>query len=146
MPERSEFYTLKGYAMLESNRITSSMEDYLEMMYRMHLRGEPIQIGKLSGILHVKPSSASKMAGQLKNEGLAAFEKYGHITLTDRGKALGKYLLYRHDMIHRLLRHINQTDNELEQTEKIEHFLNVKTVCNIEKMLDRLKDGRPSAD
>ncbi|MCL2592425.1 MAG: metal-dependent transcriptional regulator [Defluviitaleaceae bacterium] len=138
MSDNSRFYTLKGYALLEDNAITSSMEDYLEMIYRIHIKGEAVRVGTVAGLLNVKPSSATKMIANLKNQGLISSEKYGYIQLTEAGIKLGKYLVFRHDTIHRLLCYINQSDNELEQVEKIEHFINMETVENIKKLLDSL--------
>ena len=138
MPENSGFYTLKGYSLIEGKAITSSMEDYLEMIYRIHAAGETVRIGAVSEMLHVKPSSASKMVENLKSQGLVSAKKYGNIILTNEGIELGKYLVFRHDTIHRLLCYINQTENELEQVEKIEHFINPGTVENINRLLDKL--------
>ncbi|MCL2674768.1 MAG: MarR family transcriptional regulator [Defluviitaleaceae bacterium] len=134
----SEFYTLKGYALQEDNAITSSMEDYLEMITRIQSSGEVVRIGELAESLNVKPSSASKMVGNLKEQGLVSSEKYGYIKLTDAGSELGKYLVFRHDTLHRFLCCINKSDNELEQVEKIEHFINAETVRNIKRFLDDL--------
>jgi len=135
MTVNSEFYTLKGYALHEENSITTSMEDYLEMIYRIHTTGKAIRIGAVAVMLNVKPSSATKMTANLKAQGLVSSEKYGYLQLTDEGLKLGQYLVFRHDTVHRLLCHINKTDNELEQTEKIEHFLNKDTVKNINDFL-----------
>ena len=138
MPEVKKFYTLKGYALLEGNTITTSMEDYLEMIYRINASGEAVRIGTLAESLNVKPSSASKMVNNLKKQNLVSSEKYGHIKLTTDGQELGKYLVFRHDTLHNFLCYINQSQNELEQVEKIEHFINAKTVKNIKKLLDAL--------
>jgi len=138
MLENNRFYTLKGYALLEGKSVTSSMEDYLEMAYRIHINGEVIRTGTLAERLNVKPSSASKMVDNLKKEGLVLSEKYGYVKLTDAGIELGKYLVFRHDTLHRFLCYINDSSNELEQVEKIEHFINTKTVINIKKLLDVL--------
>ena len=138
MAEKNQFYTLKGYALLEEKLITSSMEDYLEMIYRIHLSGEAVRIGALAESLNVKPSSASKMVSKLKKQNLVSSEKYAYIKLTDAGSELGQYLVFRHDTLHRFLCYINKSDNELEQVEKIEHFINFDTVKNIKKLLDRL--------
>ena len=138
MAKNNKFYTLKGYALLENNAITTSMEDYLEMIYRIHLSGEAVRVGSLAGRLHVKPSSVTKMVENLKKHGLVTAEKYGYIKLTGAGCALGQYLIFRHETLHRFLCFINQSDNELEQVEKIEHFINVETVNNIKALLERL--------
>ena len=138
MSESNKFYTLKGYALQETSPITSSMEDYLEMIYRIYKTGEAIRIGAIAQKLNVKPSSASKMVANLKSQSLVSSEKYGYVKLTDEGISLGQYLVFRHDTLHRLLCYINQSDNELEQVEKIEHFINAETVQNIKRLLDSL--------
>ena len=135
MSEANGFYTLKGYALLENNAITSSMEDYLEMIYRIHISGDAVRVGVIAERLNVKPSSATKMVDNLKKSGLVESEKYGYIKLTDSGCELGKYLMFRHDTLHEFLCYINKSCNELEQVEKIEHFINPKTVNNIKKLL-----------
>lgn len=134
------FYTLNGYRMLEHGQLTTSMEDYLEMICRMGEQGY-VRITALAHALHVKPPSASKMAANLRSQGLIDFPKYGYITLTDLGRHIGGYLVHRHEVIGRLLCAINQTESELEEVEKIEHFLSPRTVANIEKFLDKWEDG-----
>ena len=124
MDQEDNFYTLKGYSLLEHVQITYSMEDYLEMICRLSQDGTPVRIGDLAKCLHVRPSSASKMAGNLRSSGLVRFEKYGTVTLTEAG--LQNFFCY-----------INQTTDELEQAEKVEHFIDPKTVYNLKKWLDK---------
>ncbi|MCL1917758.1 MAG: metal-dependent transcriptional regulator [Peptococcaceae bacterium] len=132
-----EFYTLKGYSLLgDKEPLTTAMEDYLEIIYRLYTGGEEIRIKKISEVLHVKPSSASKMAVTLKNSNYIEFEKYGQITLTDAGKTMGEYLLDRHNVLHQFFCRINHSDNELMLVEKIEHFIDRKTVENMRRWLN----------
>ena len=138
------FYTLKGYGLIEHGLITAAMEDYLEMIYRMlspqgakESQGV-VRVSALAAALHVKPSSASKMAGNLRSRELILFPRYGCISLTPTGQRLGEYLLRRHQLAHELLKKINGTQNELAQCEKIEHFLEPRTVMNLENFLKKL--------
>ena len=135
--DKEGFYTLKGYTMMEHGLITSSMEDYLEMICRMSEQSKVVRISSLAQALHVKPPSASKMAGNLRAHELIEFPRYGYITLTPMGKKLGEYLVQRHETIGRLLCLINGTQDELEEVEKIEHFLSPRTVLNIRKFLEQ---------
>lgn len=137
MTGTDNFYTLKGYSLLEHTEITSSMEDYLEMICRLHHGGHIVRIKELAECLHVKPSSASKMAGNLKKQGLVRFEKYGTVSLTRDGLQLGEYLLFRHEVLQRFFCYVNQKADELEQVEKVEHFIEPETVYNIQKWLDK---------
>lgn len=133
------YYTLKGYTMLEHGLITSSMEDYLEMIRRLSEHSRVVRISDLARALHVKPPSASKMAGNLRARELIEFPKYGYITLTEMGNRMGDYLVRRHELINRLLCLINGTESELEEAEKIEHFLSPRTVENLARFLEREK-------
>lgn len=133
------FYTLKGYQLIDNAIITSSMEDYLEMICRMTKTKKYVRINELAANLHVKPSSASKMVSNLKALGLVNFEKYGYIVPSDKGLTIGEYLLFRHDVLNELLCLINNTDNELEQVEKIEHFIDKNTIYNMKNFVDKYK-------
>jgi Mn-dependent DtxR family transcriptional regulator len=139
MDYKSDFYTLKGYELSGDTQITYAMEDYLEMICRMLRTRESVRINELAESLHVRPSSASKMAANLKYMGLVSFEKYGHIKITPTGESIGDYLLYRHEVLSGLLRLINRSQDETEQVEKIEHYLNQDTVRNIDKFLRQFK-------
>ncbi len=134
------FYTMKGYELHSDGRITSAMEDYLEMIARLHMQGKSVRVSALSAQLHVKASSATKMVQQLAQAGFVHAEKYGEISLTDSGRAMGHYLLYRHDVLHRFLCMLNHSSNELEQVEKIEHFLDPRTIQNLERLNQRLQN------
>ncbi|MDD4124728.1 MAG: metal-dependent transcriptional regulator [Eubacteriales bacterium] len=135
MDDGSDFYTFQKHKPNSGTRITSSMEDYLEMICRLFKKQDIVRINELAEKLHVRPSSASKMVGNLKYSGLVTFEKYGYIKPTDSGFSVGEYLLYRHDVLNRLLCLINKSENETEQVEKIEHFFDENTVRNIDKFL-----------
>lgn len=140
-PDKEEggFYTLKGYERSGSGELTSSMEDYLEMICRMEADGHQVRVSLLASSLHVRPSSASKMLDNLRSAGYIDFRKYGTIMVTDKGREEGSYLLHRHRVLHDFFCALNHTDSELEQVEKIEHFINRRTVENLEKIIPGLK-------
>jgi DtxR family Mn-dependent transcriptional regulator len=139
------FYTMKGYTLLAAGELTSAMEDYLEMIARLGHSGAAVRVGELSSSLHVKASSVTKMIQQLVKAGLVHAQRYGDIALTEKGASLGDYLLYRHDVLNRFLCLLNGSDDELEQVEKIEHFINEQTVKNLEQ-LSRQLPMKPHAD
>lgn len=131
------FYTMKVYSLLFESEITSAMEDYLEMIARIQKNGG-VRVNDLSRRLHVRASSVTKMVQQLAQAGLVLAPKYGSIELTEKGRTLGDYLLYRHEVLCRFLCLLNGTENEIEQAEKIEHYLNEKTVRNLDKLCGKL--------
>lgn len=133
------FRTLKGYDVDSGSPITKTMEDYLEMIYRICLEENYIRVNTLAERLHVRPSSASKMVSELCKRELIDYEKYGVIRLTEAGLTLGKYLLHRHNSLQSFFRLINGAGNELRVTEEVEHFIDKKTLKNIEKLTAYLK-------
>lgn len=102
-------------------------------------RGEPIRVSSLAASLHVRPSSASKMLDNLRKAGYIDFKKYGSIMVTDKGYEEGRYLLHRHRVLQDFFCTLNHTEDELELVEKIEHFINHRTVENMEQALSFLR-------
>ena len=130
------FYTFNNYLKINSGLITASMEDYIEMIYRLSNEIGFTRAGDLSKALNVKPASITNMIKKLDELSLVSYEKYGYIKLTDDGKNYGEYLLYRHNTIEKFLRTIGVSKNILEETEKIEHVLNKDTFQRIENFIE----------
>ena len=135
MVDTKGFYTMKGYQIHEGAELTPAMEDYLEMICRLMETHTVVRLGELAEVLHVKPSSASKMIRLLSETGYIDAERYGYILLTEKGRLAGDYLLYRHDVLQRFLCLLNGSENELEQVEKIEHFLDKRTIGHLDQLI-----------
>lgn len=136
------FYTFNNYLKINSGLITASMEDYIEMIYRLSKEIGFTRVGDLSKALNVKPASITKMIKKLDELSLVYYERYGYIQLTDDGKIYGEYLLYRHNTIEKFLKTIGVSKNILEETEKIEHVLNKDTFQRIENFI-KIIDNYP---
>ena len=132
----SDFYTLSGYERREPpGQLSPAMEDYLEMICRQAREDGFARVNLLARSLNVAPSSSSKMVGKLRELGLVEFPRYGVVLLTAEGRRAGEYLLYRHNLLHRFFCRLNGTLDELEQVEKIEHFISHATLRGMEKWL-----------
>lgn len=134
MDKSHEFHTVRGYQLLDNKLLTSSMEDYLEMIYRNTLTEGIMRMNTLSQLLNVKPSSATKMVQKLAKLGLLKYEKYGVILMTEQGKDLGAFLLKRHNIIESFLKTIGIDDNLLLETELIEHNVSSDTLKCIDML------------
>ena len=142
MTEEEGYFTLKGYRLRQGRGITDAMEDYVEMLFREGGSGQ-VRTGRLARLLHVGPSSVSKMAAVLRKEGLAEYQPYGAIALTPRGRELGAYLLRRHQVLRRFFRFLNGPESSLREVEQLEHFIRPRTLENLERLLDRLEGASP---
>lgn len=129
-----EFRTVRGYQLQRQDNklLTSSMEDYLEMIYRNSREEGYLRINQLADLLNVRASSATKMVQKLGELGLVKYRKYGIIILTETGNKWGEYLLNRHNVIETFLSTIGITGNLLEETELIEHYISDNTLLHME--------------
>lgn len=135
-----EYYTLRGYKIKNEEVLSSSMEDYIEMIYRISFSSDEIRVNELSEALNVQPPSTTKMIKRLSSEGYVYYEKYGLIKLTDKGNDIGAYLLKRHKTIYEFLKVIGIENDLLEQTEKLEHAINENTLNRLKELTDFLNN------
>ncbi|PKM52676.1 MAG: DtxR family transcriptional regulator [Firmicutes bacterium HGW-Firmicutes-7] len=133
MEKDKEFHTVRGYKMLdiENKKLTSCLEDYLEMIYRTCIKEGYVRINQLADHLNVRPSSTTKVVQKLSELGLVDYQKYGIIQLTEEGTAIGAFLLERHEIIQEFLRNLGIKDNLLKDTELIEHDVSLSTMEGI---------------
>lgn len=132
-----EFHTFREYM---DKELTASMEDYIEMIYRLSKENGYTRIQELANNLNVQPPSATKMIQKLSELNLLKYKKYDVIVLEKDGKILGKKLLMRHNTIEQLLRYIGVDEsNILSETEKIEHTISDRTLKCIKKYINKLK-------
>jgi len=129
--EDKEFFTFREYMRKDDNLLTASMEDYLEMIYRLSSGSGYTRTHDLAAALNVQPPSTTKMMKRLSEVGLVNYEKYGIITLSEKGKELGKALLERHLIIEEFLQLLGVKGDILEETEKMEHTISDNTLACI---------------
>jgi Mn-dependent DtxR family transcriptional regulator len=139
MPD-NDFYTFNEYMKNDESHLTPSMEDYLEMIYRLSQKNGFTRINELSSALNVQPPSATKMVQKLADIQLIKYEKYGVIFLEEKGKQAGEGLLKRHNVVEDFLKLLGLKNGILEETEKIEHTINSETLKCIENMKNFLKE------
>lgn len=130
MNNEREFRTVRGYQILDaaSKALTPSMEDYLEMIYRACGGEGYARVNRLAERLNVRPSSTTKVIKKLKDLGLVNYQKYGVIKLTEKGKALGSFLLKRHEVIEEFLKILGVEETLLKDTEMMEHDVSLSTL------------------
>jgi len=137
------FYTFKEYMKNEKGSLTASMQDYLEMIYKLSVNTGFIRVHELSDALNVKPPSATKMVQKLAKLKLIKYEKYGVLILKEEGRILGEKLLNRHNIINNFLTIIGVPESQiLTETEKIEHAVSKKTEKCLENFIKFSKDNQ----
>ncbi|MBE5967820.1 MAG: DtxR family transcriptional regulator [Lachnospiraceae bacterium] len=137
MNNNRDFRTFRGYQLANQRerQLTPALEDYLEMVYRLCMENDYTRVGKLSELLNVKPSSASKMISKLASLGYIKYSRYEIIQLTDSGQKIGEYLLQRHETVESFLTLVGNR-NPLKETELIEHSLSPSTISDLDDLLE----------
>jgi Mn-dependent DtxR family transcriptional regulator len=136
-----DFFTFSEYMKKEEDTLTASMEDYLEMIYRLSSHIGFTRIHDLASSLNVQPPSATKMVQKLAEMKFVDYEKYGIILLTEQGRERGKLLLYRHTIVEGFLKVLGISEDVLEQTEKIEHTISNKTLQHLEDFIGFIQNN-----
>ena len=104
--------------------IQESGEMYLESIYVLFQKGEPvhaIDVGKYMG--YSKPS-VSRAMGLLRKDGYIEVDAESHITLTERGLAVARKIYERHTLLTGLLMQLGvDKETAAEDACKIEHAI-----------------------
>ncbi len=145
MKNENKFRTVRGYQLQNAQRgsLTSSMEDYLEMICRICINNSYTRINQLARALNVRPSSATKLIQRLSKQGLVHYEKYGIIKPTPKGWSVGNFLLQRHNTIEKFLRNLGIKETLLKDTEMMEHDVSPETLKGIH-ILNRFFSENPN--
>lgn len=104
--------------------IQESGEMYLESIYVLSQKGEPvhaIDVGKYMG--YSKPS-VSRAMGLLRKDGYIEVDAESHISLTERGLAIARKIYERHTLLTGLLMQLGvDKETAAEDACKIEHAI-----------------------
>lgn len=111
---------------------TPSMEDYIELIYKLIESKGYARVSDLAEVLEVHPSSVTKMVQKLDRDDFLDYEKYRGFILTAKGNKVGKKLLFRHELLEEFLEIIGvDQENIYEDVEGIEHHLSWNSIDRI---------------
>jgi len=115
--------------------LTESMEDYLEMFFRIVSKQGYIRPVDLSNAINVKPSSVTRMVQKLDEAGFIKYEKYRNIALTEKGLIYGRFLVWRDEKLKEFFRLSKENVKVEEQVEGVEHYITPATMRFIRKLI-----------
>jgi Iron dependent repressor, metal binding and dimerisation domain./Iron dependent repressor, N-terminal DNA binding domain. len=111
---------------------TPSMEDYIEQIYLLIENKGYARVSDIAEALSVQPSSVTKMVQKLDKNEYLVYEKYRGLSLTAKGKRIGRRLVYRHDLLVQFLNLIGvKSENIYRDVEGMEHHLSWNTIDRI---------------
>lgn len=116
-----------------------SMEMYLETIYLLESNHGHAHVVDIAKQLSVSKPSVTKAIKQLKNQGYVDTEKYGTITLTDKGREKSEEVYRNHQLIELFLVHSLNLSAEQAAINacKIEHVLSEEMIEAIKSYLKK---------
>ncbi|GMQ57621.1 iron dependent repressor, metal binding and dimerization domain protein [Vallitalea sediminicola] len=111
------------------------------MIYRICRDESYVRMNQLANNLNVRPSSSTKIVQKLSSIGLVNYEKYGLISLTEKGEKVGEFLYHRHIVLEKFLNIIGVEDSILKDTELMEHYVRPVVLKNIEQFIKFLNSN-----
>lgn len=82
---------------------TDKMREYLEVIYYLSARGEPIIGARLAEWMHVSAPTVTNIVQRMEDQGYIARDGRGEISLTTEGFALAEAMVRRHRVLERFL-------------------------------------------
>jgi len=106
-------------------RLTGSMEDYLEAALLIERRHGRVRVVDMARFLGVRMPSVTGMVKTLVERGYMVHSRYGDVRLTSRGRKVARKILARHETLKAFLLEILGLDEkEAEETAcRMEHAL-----------------------
>jgi DtxR family Mn-dependent transcriptional regulator len=119
----------------ESDRLSPSLEDYLEAVLILVRRGSVARVRDISAHLGVGKSSVTGAVKTLAKRGLVNYEPYQFITLTEHGRELAEDVAARHVLLREFFSEILGLDEEAAEANacRMEHAVDAELLEQLGK-------------
>ncbi len=115
--------------MPKSATTSIASQDYLEQIFHLIAQKGYARSVDIASNLGVSQASVSAMLKRLGADGLVIYEKYRGVVLTPKGSDLAQYIIKRHEVLTRLLRHFGLDEETIyRDVEGMEHHISAQTL------------------
>jgi DtxR family Mn-dependent transcriptional regulator len=116
---------------------TEKIREYLEVIYYLSARNEPVIGARLAEWMHVTPPTVTNIVQRMEEQGYITRDGRGEISLTDEGFALAEAMVKRHRILERFLVDIMGVPWHLihEEAVRLEHALSPTMEARIEALV-----------
>jgi len=122
--------------------LTEGEEDYLKSIDIISGEEEEVTISKLADYLGHKAPSVTEMVDRLNKKNLVDHEKYGGISLTEKGRRLAKEVETRHETLANFLELFGVEEERAELDAcKMEHFIKDETIDKLQNFLEFVENS-----
>ena len=115
-------------------KIHESAEDYLEAILRLSEKSREVRSVDIAAMLEVSKPSVSHAMKLLREDGYIAMDRYGTVTLLEKGAVIARRIYERHLVLSSMLQSLGVSpETAMADACKIEHDLSEETLEMIKK-------------
>lgn len=116
---------------------TEKMREYLEVIYYLAARYEPVISARLAEWMHVTPPTVTNIVQRMEDRGYIIRDSHGEISLTDEGYILAEAMVKRHRVLERFLVDVMGVPWHMihEEAVRLEHALSPILEARIEALV-----------
>ena len=120
------------------NSLTSSLEDYLEIICNYEDSNRQVRAIDISRELKVSRASTTEALNKLADKGFINHGRYGAISITESGKVLARNIISKHMVLQEFFEKIGLAEEEASFNAcKIEHVITDSAFKKISEFLGR---------
>lgn len=117
-------------------QIRESAEDYLEAILILSQKGGGVRSVDIAAMLAVSKPSVSHAMKLLREDGYIAMDRYGTVTLLEKGAEIANRIYERHNVLTKMLEGLGVSpENARADACKIEHDLSSESFQKIKEHL-----------
>ncbi len=123
-------------------QIRESAEDYLEAILVLSQKGSGVRSVDIASMLSVSKPSVSHAMKLLREDGYIAMDRYGTVTLLDKGAEIANRVYERHTVLTRMLESLG-VPSEIARADacKMEHDISEESFERIKERM--MANGQP---
>lgn len=123
--------------------ITATVEDYLERILLLSEDDGHAHVTEIANLLGISKASVTEMITKLKVNGFVEYERYGTITLTEKGRKIAIKVKERHDILKSFLVLIGvNEENANNDCCVMEHNLSKETIEKLKVFIEFLQEKK----
>ncbi len=117
------------------NKLTSSLEDYLEVICNYEKSGQAVRAVDISKTLNISRASVTEALQKLHSKGLIVYDKT--ITLTNEGRLKAQEVVSKHSILQKFFEEVLELDTQeaSENACRIEHVISETAFSKISDYL-----------
>ena len=119
-------------------QIRKSAEDYLEAILVLSKQGGAVRSSDIATMLGVSKPSVSHAMKLLREDDYIAMDRYGTVTLLEKGEQIAVHIYERHTVLSKMLEYLG-VDPEIAREDacKLEHDLSDESFAKIKELFHK---------